>query len=135
MTEIFMKIEGVTGTAIGAHQGWLKVSSAMLSVTRKKAVVVSREQDQASYTLFKMSMDGTEIPKLTIDFVKDGRIATRIELTNVLIGEFHLVPGQPPVESMSFNHDDLKAVMGVTPVDNAAMAGALVGTGARTVRR
>lgn len=72
MTEIFVKIDGVTGTATGAHHGWLVVSSAQLSSTEKNSVVISRVYDRLSNKLFKFFKDGTAIPTVTIDVMKGG---------------------------------------------------------------
>lgn len=78
MTEIFVKIDGVTGTATGAHHGWLVVSSAQLSSTEKNSVVISRVYDRLSNKLFKFFKDGTAIPTVTIDVMKGAaRDATR----------------------------------------------------------
>jgi hypothetical protein len=123
MSEIFVKIDGVTGTATGAHQGWLKMQSAQFSPPRK-SIGVSRLQDHASPRLFRMAMDGTAISTLTMDFVKDGRIVLRLELTNVLIDELYPYAGAPPMESMTFYYTGADIVQGVMPAGNAAMAGA-----------
>ena len=96
MTEIFVKIDGVTGTATGAHHGWLVVSSAQLSSTDKNSVVISRVYDRLSNKLFKLFKDGTAIPTVTIDFMKGGRLVTRLELTSVLIAEFYTLSASHP---------------------------------------
>jgi type VI protein secretion system component Hcp len=135
MGEIFVKIDSVTGTGTGAHQGWLKVLSAQLSSPRQNSIAVSRVQDQASPKLFRLAIDGTGIPTVTIDFVKDGRIVTRLELTNVIIDEFHPIASQPPMESMTFHYVDVKAVLGVILAGHAAMAGGVAGVASRVGQR
>jgi type VI protein secretion system component Hcp len=121
MTEIFAKIEGLTGTGTGAHQGWLKVSSAQLSSTDKNSVVISRVYDRLSSNLFKLFKDGIAIPAVTIDFVKGGRLETRLELTSVVIAEFYPVSGQPPMESITFHYTAVKFVQGTAASNNAAV--------------
>ena len=121
MTEIFVKIEGVTGSGTGAHHGWLKVSSAQLSSTDKNSVVISRVYDRLSSRLFKFFTDGITVPAVTIDFVKDGRLETRLELTSVVIAEFYPVSGQPPMESITFHYTGVKFVEGTTASKNEAV--------------
>ena len=121
MTEIFVSIEGVTGTGTGAHHGWLKVSSAQLSSTDKNSVVISRVYDRLSNKLFKLFKDGTAIPTVTIDVMKGGRLVTRLELTSVLIAEFYPVSGQPPMESITFNYTGARTVQGTTASSDDAV--------------
>lgn len=120
MTEIFVKIDGVTGTATGAHHGWLVVSSAQLSSTEKNSVVISRVYDRLSNKLFKFFKDGTAIPTVTIDVMK-GRLVTRLELASVLIAEFYPVSGQPPMESITFNYTGARTVQGTTASSDDAV--------------
>ena len=115
MTEIFVSIEGVTGTGTGAHHGWLKVSSAQLSSTDKNSVVISRVYDRLSSKLFKLFKDGVTVPAVTIDFVKGGRLETRLELTSVVIAELYPVSGQPPMESITFHYTGARTVQGTPP--------------------
>ena len=121
MTEIFVKIDGVTGTATGAHHGWLVVSSAQLSSTDKNSIVISRVYDRLSSKLFNLFKDGTAIPTVTIDFVKGGRLVARLELTSVLIAEFYPVSGQPPMESITFHYSAVKFVQGDTASSDAGV--------------
>ena len=121
MTEIFVSIEGVTGTGTGAHHGWLKVSSAQLSPTDKNSVVISRVYDRLSSKLFKLFKDGVTVPAVTIDFVKGGRLETRLELTSVVIAELYPVSGQPPMESITFHYTGARTVQGTTASSNAAV--------------
>ena len=124
MTEIFLKIDGVTGTATGAHHGWLVVSSAQLSSTGKNSVVISRVYDRLSSRLFKLFKDGTAVPTVTIDFMKGGRLVTRLELTSVLIAEFHPVSGHPPIEAITFHYSGARVVQRTTTSSDAAVGGA-----------
>jgi type VI protein secretion system component Hcp len=135
MSEIFVKIDGVIGTATGAHQGWLKMDSAQFSSPRRDSIAVSRVQDRASPMLFRRAIEGTVLPKVTFDFVKDGRIVTRLELLNVLIDQLHVAGGPPPMESMTFEYLEVKAVLGINLVGSAAMAGAAAGAAPRVGRR
>lgn len=114
MAEIFVRIDGVTGNATGAHHGWFVVSSAQLSSTDKNTVVISRVYDRLSNTLFKLFRDATTIRTVTIDVMKGGRLVTRLELTSVLISEFYPMSGQPPMESISFNYTGARTVEGTT---------------------
>jgi type VI protein secretion system component Hcp len=131
MTEIFVKVEGVTGTGTGLHQGWLPMQSAMLLTPRKTSITVSREPDQASTRLFRMAMDGTGLKTVTFDFVKDGRTVTRLELGNVLILEYHPPSGLRPVESMVFEYMEAKLVLGVNQVGHVDAGSAAAGAAAR----
>ena len=121
MTEIFVRIESVTGAGTGAHHGWLKVSSAQLSPTDKNSVVISRVYDRLSSKLFKLFKDGTAIPAVTIDFMKSGRLETRLELASVFIAELYPVSGHPPMESITFHYSGARIVEGTTASSNAAV--------------
>ena len=123
MNQIFVKIDGVTGTGTGAHHGWLVVSSAQLSSPDKNSVVISRVYDRLSSTLFKLFKDGTTIPAVTIDFVKGGRLVMRLELASVLIAELYPVSGHPPMESITLHYTGARTVQGTT-----ASSAAEVGT-------
>jgi len=126
MTEIFVSIEGVTGTGTGAHHGWLKVSSAQLSSTDKNSIVISRVYDRLSSKLFNLFKDGTAIPAVTIDFVKGGKLESRLELASVVIAEFYPVSGQPPMESITFHYTGVRFVEGTAANKNEAVGPAWV---------
>ena len=130
MSEIFVKIDGVTGTATGAHHGWLVVSSAQLSSTDRNSVVISRVYDRLTSKLFQLFKDGTAIPTVTIDFMKGGRLVTRLELTSVIIAEFYPVSGHPPMESITFDYNGARVVQGTTASSDAAVANGMVIGGA-----
>jgi hypothetical protein len=135
MGEMFVKIDGVAGMGTGLHQGWLKLASVQLSPPGDGSIAVTREQDRASHKLYKLSMDGTIIPKVTIDFVDDGKIVTRLALTDVAIVNLQARPGPPPMEAMTLHYTDLKIVFGILQAAIAAMAGALKGVASRLGQR
>ena len=126
MTEIFVKIDNVTGSGTGAHQGWLKVSSAQLSSTDKNSIVISRVYDRLSSKLFKLFKDGIAIRAVTIDFVKGGKLESRLELSSVVIAEFYPVSGQPPMESNTFQYTGVRFVEGTTASKSEAVGPAWV---------
>jgi hypothetical protein len=74
--------------------------------------------------LFNLYKDGTAIAAVTIDFVKGGRLVSRLELANVLIAEFYPVSGQPPMESITFHYTAARFVEGTTASNNAAVGAA-----------
>jgi type VI protein secretion system component Hcp len=90
----------------------LEAVNAMMPTRRNEPIGLTRVQDLATHQLFKLAIDGTVIPNVTVDFAKDGRTVTRLQMTNVLIEQFTPVPGEPPMESLSLNPAAITFVVG-----------------------
>lgn len=123
---IYMKYEGVNGSAKGKHNGWIELESCQVGINRHitnpsgrgssreanvpsvPEIVITKVQDNASTPLFKESLTGAG-KKVTIDFVgKDGEVYMSIELENVLISSFSVSGSggdaqNKPLESLSLN--------------------------------
>ena len=144
MIEIFVKIDGVTGTGTGAHQGWLTALSAMPSPTHTNAnramsaaepgvFEVTSVEHHPIPKLVKLATDGIYVGAVTIEFVKAGRVARRITLASVVISDFVVLgrhsTDEPFMFRMGLHYGQLSIVPGIDPIANAAMTGALAGVG------
>ncbi|KAJ3062886.1 hypothetical protein HK102_008619 [Quaeritorhiza haematococci] len=143
---IFMKIEGVKGSAVGKYKDWIELHSAQLgsgrsvnsptgrganreaSVPSLSEIVVTKSNDIASTQLFRLSLSG-EGKKIVIHFVKeDGKGAVpylALELENALISSYSVsghggAAGDRPMESLSLNFT--KITYSTTPVAASADA-------------
>lgn len=68
---------------------------------------MTKNQDSASPLLFQEATTG-KATFVTIDFVKDGNVYLRLEMTGTLISSFSLSAGEPPMESLSFNFEKIE---------------------------
>ena len=125
---IYMKYEGIKGSATGNYQGWIELESAQLGTGRNitnptggganregsapsiSEIVITKYQDSSSTHLFREALSGTG-KKVTIDFVRSGDCGApylSIELENTLISNFS-VSGHggdshnKPMESLALN--------------------------------
>jgi len=135
---IYMKIEGIKGNVTAAgHEGWIELMSAQLGVQRRvnttgqssnreastpsvSEIVITKEVDNASTDLFRMSFVG-EGKKVTIDFVSSDQTVPylSIELENTLITNYsvsgHGGAGRDaPMESLSLNFTKVSYTTKVT---------------------
>ncbi|WP_165252425.1 Hcp family type VI secretion system effector [Paludisphaera soli] len=143
---IYMKIEGVKGSAVGKYKDWIELSSAQLSSGRSvnsaagrgvnreasapslSEIVVTKSNDIASTQLFQLSLRG-EGKKVVIHFVgKDSKGEVpymALELENALISSYSVsghggTAGDRPMESLSLNFT--KITYSTTPVAASADA-------------
>lgn len=136
---IYMKIEGITGSATGKYNGWIKLNSVQLNPSRSSGsgvnreasapspseIVVSKSMDVASSLLLRMSVEGKG-KKVVIHFVKDdGKVQVpymAVELENTLISSY-MVSGHGgdlvgrPGELLTLNYT--KITYAATPVASA----------------
>jgi type VI secretion system secreted protein Hcp len=105
-----------------AHRGWIELMSVRWGVGRAintpegasregsapsvSEIVVTKTQDSASTRLFNESLAGKG-QKVVIEFVKDGTVYLRLELTNTLVSGYSISggarEGRRPMESLSLN--------------------------------
>ena len=95
---IYMKFEGIVGSAKGRHAGWIEVESCLLGRSTantiggtgtgsgaSKDVSISKQQDTVSPSLFRESANGKP-RNVTIDFVNgDDVVYLTVELEGALI--------------------------------------------------
>lgn len=137
---IYMKMEGITGSGTGKHQGWIELDSVQLNPSRAHAsatgpganreasapsvseIVVTKSTDVASSALFRESVSGTG-KKVVIHFVKDdskGQVPyLALELENTMISSYTIsghggASSARPMESLSLNFT--KITYSSTPV-------------------
>ena len=127
---IYMKIDGVDGSVTAAgHEKWIELDSAQLGVNRHvtsptgrganreaavpavSEIVVTKNLDCASTTLFKLSLWG-EGKKTTIDFCKTDKDQFEkylsVELENTLISSYSVSgtggdSNERPMEALALN--------------------------------
>lgn len=125
---IYMKYEGIEGSATGNYKGWIELESCQMGTGRSitsptgsstsressapsiSEIVITKYQDISSTHLFREALHGKG-KKVTIDFVKSadcGAPYLSIELENTLISNFsisgHGGDGHnKPMESLSLN--------------------------------
>jgi type VI protein secretion system component Hcp len=136
---IYMKYEGIVGTAKGKHSGWIELESCQFrrdgisggnragNIQINPEIVISKYNDKASVLLFTESLSGKKPPKkVIIDFVKAGEEVPymSIELENIIISSYNLsgtgVSGDVvPMESLSLNYTKISNSLKptVTPKD------------------
>ena len=150
MIEIFVKIDDVTGTGTGAHQGWLTALSAgpsstltnanrSMSAAEPGAFEVTISEHQSIPKLVKLATDGIYVGAVTIEFVKAGRVTHRITLASVVIGDFVILDRRSSDGLFMFrimlHYEQLSMVHGIDPIANTAMTGVLAGVGQALRRR
>lgn len=93
---IYMKFEGIVGSAKGRHAGWIEVESCQLGHSAantiggtgsgaSKDVGISKQQDTVSPSLFREAANGKP-RNVTIDFVNgDDVVYLTVELEGALI--------------------------------------------------
>jgi len=108
---IYMKIDGINGSATGKYQGWIELESASPGVYRHgpvatggganreasapalSEIVVTKYQDAASTALFRETFNGKG-KKVTIHFVQSNSKgltpSLAIEMENVLITSYNV---------------------------------------------
>jgi type VI protein secretion system component Hcp len=118
MVSIFVKIDGITGTGTGAHQGWLKAES--FSATESRDGRLIRLQDGASHALFRMHSNSTHIASVTVDAVRNGTTIWRAELSDVVISGLQVSAVPRPTESIALNFVGIKIVVGLSLTAPAA---------------
>lgn len=111
---IYMKYEGIEGSATGKYKGWIDLESCQLNPYVRSGrvgaseIVVTKSHDTASPQLFKEGLTGTG-KKVTVDFVK-GNIAPymSIEMEGVLISSYSVggsgASQDKSSESLSLNY-------------------------------
>ena len=110
MVSIFVKINGITGTGKGAHQGWLQAES--FAVTRTRDSELIRLQDVASQPLYRLFRNATQIPSVTVDAVRNGITFWRAELSEVIISGVTMSAIPQPAETFSLNFAAIKTLVG-----------------------
>ena len=112
---IYMKYEGVPGTAGGNRKDWIELESCQFGGsgfgrgTSVSEIVVSKFQDNSSTHLFREALNG-EGKKVTIDFTKtDGTVYMTIELEGTLISNYSISghggdSKEKPMETLTLNY-------------------------------
>lgn len=124
---IYMKYEGIAGSATGTRKDWIELESCQLGGVRSggaqsvSEIVVTKFQDSSSTHLFREALSGSG-KKVTIEFAKtDGTVYMTVELEGTLISSFN-VSGHggdshsKPMESLSLNFT--KITFTVTAADS-----------------
>jgi type VI secretion system secreted protein Hcp len=141
---IYMKMEGVplTGTGKGKHKGWIELESCQFITPQtrgtvsgnKKAtpsvteIVVTKELDETSETLFRLSLWGRG-KKVTIDFTnKDSDDAyLTLVLENTLIAFYNVSNGggtsRIPIEALGLNFTKISYTTQKAPDSGGAKTG------------
>ena len=124
---IYMKYEGIEGTATGKHKGWIELESCQLGISHNMSnpmgaganrensrilssgeIVITKISDTINSTqLFRESLQG-EGKKVVIDFVKnDETVYLSIELENTIISSYSISGNSSgearPMETISLN--------------------------------
>ena len=124
---IYMKYEGIEGTATGKHKGWIELESCQLGTSLKMSnpmgagenrensrilssgeIVITKISDTSNSTqLFRESLQG-EGKKVVIDFVKnDATVYLSIALENTIISSYSISGNSSgenrPMETISLN--------------------------------
>lgn len=125
---IYMKFEGIKGSATGSYQGWIELESAQMGTSRNVSgstggnvnresgvpsiteIVVTKLQDNSSTHLFREALSGSG-KKVIIDFVRSGECGApylSFEMENTLISNFSISghggdSRNKPVEFLSLN--------------------------------
>ena len=137
---IYMKTDGITGSATGKYNGWIELDSVQLNPGRSftsstgrvaardasppsvSEIVVTKHTDVASTKLFQASLGGGG-KKVVIHFVKEdskGQVPyLALELENTLISGFSVsshggASTGRPMESLTLNYS--KITYSATPV-------------------
>src|SRR5687767_10105347 len=103
---IYMKYEGIQGSATGTRQGWIELQSCQLGSGRGitsptgrssnregsapsiSEIVITKYQDNSSTHLFREALSGSG-KKVTIEFAKaDGTVYMKVELEGTLISNY-----------------------------------------------
>ncbi len=132
---IYMKYEGIEGSATGKHNGWIELESAQLGANtggggvgkmHLSEIVITKYQDSASSHLFREVLSGAG-KKVTIDFVKaDGIVYMKVELEGTLISNYNISghggdSHDRPMETLSLNFT--KITYTVTAADSKSSQG------------
>ena len=132
---IYMKYEGIAGSATGNRKDWIELQSAQLGSSTRggfgggegtgkihfSEISITKYQDSASSHLFRESLNG-EGKKVTIEFVKtDGTVYMKIELEGTMIVSYSISghggdSKDKPMESLSLNFT--KITFTVTAADS-----------------
>lgn len=139
---IYMKFEGIEGSAKGNYKGWIEIQSCQLGnhrgitnptgkgsnreagVPSISEIVITKFNDNDSTHLFRESIQGSG-RKVTIEFVSEdaGAPYLSIELENVLISGYSFSSGgDSPLESLSLNFTKITYTPKPTSSDPKASA-------------
>lgn len=134
----YMRVPGVPGdVSVASHKGWIRLSHYAFpnraptgrgsSDTKSKPseMLVTKFVDSASSALQKAAVRGDHFAEVIIESVQGGAVYQRLTLVDVFVTSFQVGTGDPPVEAVGLNFEDMQ-----TEYPTAAGGNSESGTGA-----